>query len=76
MLKKYILRRDIKRCQREIELLEQKRTRSQAALIEAILTNSTPGDEDTDYFNRFTKQIENQREKMHRLTRELEELEK
>lgn len=76
MLKKYFLRRDIKRCQREIELLEQRRTRSQAALIEAILTQTTPGDEDADYFNRFTQQIEYQRAKMHELKSELDKLEK
>ena len=74
MFKKYRIRRDIRRCQREIELLEQKRTRSQAALIESILTQTAPSDTDTDYFNRFTQQIENERARMHKLIKELEEL--
>lgn len=54
-----------------IQLLEKKRIRSQAALIEAILTNTVPSDEDVDYFNRYTEEIEKLRECIHELKKEL-----
>ena len=56
------------------ELLEQKRTRSQAALVEAILLKTTPKDGDVDYFNQFTRQIEEERAHLHELMTELESL--
>ena len=74
MFRKARIRRDIKRCLREIELLEHKRERSQAALIEAILTQTSPSDTDADYFNRFTAQIEANRARIQKLQEELETL--
>ena len=61
------LKREIKKSRRMIELLEQKRSRSQAALVEAILTHSTPADDDVDFFNMYTERINAEREKMHAL---------
>ncbi len=74
MFKKMKLKREIENCKKEIEMLEQKRTRSQAALVEAILRQTSPKDSDVDYFNRFTAKIEEERERLHQLMGELEKL--
>lgn len=74
MFKKAKLRRGIKKCKKQILAIEQKRSRSQAALVEAILTNSTPSDEDVDFFNRYTAQIEEIRRAMHELEIQLKNL--
>ncbi len=76
MFKKMSLKRRIDRCKRNIAHLEQKRSRSQAALVEAILTHSVPNDDDVDFFNRFTDLINSERSNMHILMKELEELNK
>ena len=74
MFKKSKLKKDIKKAQKTIEVLEKKRTRSQAALVEAILTQKSPDDSDVEYFNRFTELIEAERNRMHNLMKELENL--
>ena len=74
MFRKMKLRKEIRKCRKRIEAFEKKRTRSQAALTEAILTQSQPNDSDVDYFNLFTQLIEREREKMHGLTEELNRL--
>jgi hypothetical protein len=65
------IKAEIKRSKRIIEELESKRSRSQAALVEAILTNKTPDDDDVEWFNRYTTLIEEERNKMHELTKKL-----
>ena len=75
MFKKMKLKKEIESCKKRITELEQKRSRSQAALVEAILTHTEPNDKDVDFFNMFTHQIEEVREEMHAKMRELEELE-
>lgn len=74
MREKRILNKKIAQCKAKIEELEQKRSRSQAALITAILSNTTPDDEDVEYFNKFTAEIDAQRELMRALIAELESL--
>lgn len=74
MLQKTKLKRAISASRKKILLLEQKRTRSQAALVYALLNHTSPNDEDIEYFNRFTVQIETEREHMHELMAELEKL--
>ena len=59
----------------EIELIEKRRSRSQSALVEAILSNKVPNDEDVDYFNTYTSQINSLRELIHQLQDELKSLE-
>ncbi len=76
MFKKLKLKREIEKSKNMISLLEQKRTRSQAALVEAILKHTSPDDKDVDFFNQFTAQIEEERERMHKMMKELEELSK
>ena len=57
----------IKKYKKQIAMIEKKRIRSQAALIEAILQNKSPSDTDVDYFNQYTAQIDYFREKIHEL---------
>ena len=75
MFEKMKLKSSIKKCKERIEKIEQKRSRSQAALVTAILSHTQPDDRDVDYFNQFTAQINEERDRMHRLMKELEELE-
>ena len=74
MFEKSKLKKEIKKAKSNIEMLEKKRTRSQAALVEAILTQQSPDDSDVEYFNRFTELIEAERKKMHELEKQLEVL--
>jgi hypothetical protein len=74
MREKRILNKKIAQCKASIEELEQKRSRSQAALITARLSNTAPDDEDVEYFNKFTAEIDAQRELMRALIAELESL--
>ena len=75
MFEKSKLKKAIKNSKDRIAEIEQKRTRSQAALVEAILRHTEPDDRDVDFFNQFTTQIEEERENLHRLQKELEALE-
>ena len=74
MFKKMKLKRAIKKSKKQIDFLEQKRTRSQAALVTAILQHTTPKDGDVDYFNHYTQKIEEERDRMHKLMDELSAL--
>lgn len=74
MFRKVKLKKQIRACIREINILEQRRSRSQAALISAILTGTTPADDDVDYFNRYTAQINETRDRLHQLQQEYETL--
>ena len=75
MFRQMRLKSKIKQCQNNIADLERRRARSQAALVEAILTHTSPSDEDVDFFNKFTAEITDQRDEMHRLQAELKKLE-
>ena len=74
MFKKLRLKRLIKGCKKRISYLEQKRYRSQAALVAAILSHTTPDETDVEYFNNYTGQINATRDKMHEYQSELEQL--
>lgn len=76
MFRKMMLKSKIKKCRKNITELERRRARSQAALVEAILTHTAPDDEDVDFFNKFTAEIDGQRDEMHRLQAQLKQLEK
>ncbi|HBR31138.1 MAG: hypothetical protein PHD46_05215 [Eubacteriales bacterium] len=67
MFEKIRIKNQIKKLKKEITLNERKRARSQAALIEAILQNTSPSDDDVDFFNYYTEQINNSREKISNL---------
>lgn len=72
MFQKRKLRKQIRQAKENIEALEQKRTRSQAALVSALLKNEVPRDEDVDYFNHFSERIDQERERLQALTKEYE----
>ena len=74
MMKKSKLKKEINASRKKILMLEQKRTRSQAALVYALLNHTTPNDSDIEYFNQFTVQMENERVHMHELRAELEKM--
>lgn len=74
MFEKLKLKRGIAKYKRRIQEIEQKRARSQAALVDAILLHKTPTDEDVDYFNRYTAEIEEIRCKMQELEIRLKNL--
>lgn len=76
MFQKRKLLKQIKLSKNTILGLEQKRSRSQAALVNAILRNEIPDDEDVDYFNRFSEMIDKEREHLRALTEEYEALAK
>ena len=70
------LKKQIKKSIAKIEEIEQKRYRSQSALVTAILNNTQASDEDVDFFNQYTAQINEERDHLHALKKELEALEK
>ena len=72
IFKKRRLKKGIKKCMARIEELERRRSRSQAALVEAILTRTDAHDDDVDYFNRFTAKIDEERDRLHALQKELD----
>ena len=74
MFEKMKLKKAIKQSKERIAEIEQKRTRSQAALVEAILRHTEPDDRDVDFFNQFTAQIDEERANLHRLMKEYEAL--
>ena len=71
MFEKYKIRKQIKVIRHRIAFLEQKRARSQAALVDAILRKVEPNDADVEYFNQFTAEIERLRSEMRDLEQEL-----
>lgn len=74
MSKKTDLKKAIADSLKEIELLERKRTRSQAALVDAIISNQKPREEDIKYFKAYTALIESERENLQRRQAELAKL--
>ena len=74
MFEKIKLKKEIKKSKERIEAIEQRRTRSQAALIQALMNHTDPDDRDVDFFNQFTSQINEERDRLHKLQKKLEEL--
>lgn len=75
MSKKGQLKRQIADSEREIAALEQKRERSQSALMHAMLMKTKPNPEDERYFKVFSQLIDNEREHLRSLYAELNSLE-
>ena len=76
MSKKSKLKKEIDDLEREIEVLEQKRERSQTAVIRALITNTKASQEDVQYFLTFSNLIDNDRESLRKLYAELDGLTK
>ena len=74
MSKKSKLKKEIDDIEREIEALEQKRERSQIAVIRAMMQGLKPDPEDQRYFLTFSALIDNERDNLRRLYVELADL--
>ncbi len=74
MSKKSQIKRAIGDSEREIAALEQKRGRSQSALMTAMLRGVKPDPADEEYFRVFSTLIDNERENLRHLYAELEVL--
>ena len=70
------LKRKIRKLKIQIEELEKKRSRSQSALVDSILSNRMPEDQDVDYFNRYSERINADRERIRGLEKKLQEMKK
>ena len=55
-------------------MLEIKRSRSQAALIESLISRQTPDEEEMQFFRTFTADIEVKREQLLKYMKQLEQL--
>lgn len=71
MSKKSQLKKAIDDSEKEIEALEQKRERSQIAVMRAMVSGTQPSPEDMQYFTVFTQLIDNERENLRKLYAEL-----
>ncbi len=50
-------KKEIKKCRATIEEIERKRSRSQSALVQAILLQEEPNEADVEWFNKYTGEI-------------------
>lgn len=76
MSKKSELKKAIAESEKEIETLEKKRLRSQTALLESFLDHTQPSDRDAEYFRVYSSLIKLERENLHKLKEELDNLNK
>ena len=67
MFEKMKLKNAIKTTKKQIAEVESKRIRSQGALVQAILEQKDPDDEDVEFFNKYTAEIDALREKLEEL---------
>ena len=68
------LKKEIKVCRQTIEEIERKRSRSQSALVQAILLQETPNEMDVEWFNKYTGEITACRNHMIDLQKKLDSL--
>ena len=74
MNEKRRLKKEIKRCRLTIEEIERKRSRSQSALVQAILLQEEPNEMDVEWFNKYTGEITACRNHMIELQKKLDSL--
>lgn len=68
------LKKEIKVCMQTIEEIERKRSRSQSALVQAVLLQETPDESDVEWFNKYTGEITACRNHMVELQKKLKSL--
>ena len=51
------LKKEIRLCMNTITEIERKRSRSQSALVQAILLQEQPDETDVEWFNKYTGEI-------------------
>lgn len=71
---KHKLRKEIKLCRQTIDEIERKRSRSQSALVQAVLLQETPDERDVEWFNKYTGEITACRNHMVDLQKKLDSL--
>jgi len=74
MNEKSKLKKEIKKCRQTIEEIERKRSRSQSALVQAILLQEEPNERDVEWFNKYTGEITACRNHMSELQKQLDSL--
>lgn len=74
MSEKRNLARQIQLLEGEIKELEVKRSRSQACLIESLISHEEPNETEVQFFRTFTAEIELKRETLFKLTNQLSKL--
>ena len=74
MSEKSKLKKEIKMCRQTIEEIERKRSRSQSALVQAILLQEEPDERDVEWFNKYTGEITACRNHMIELQKKLNSL--
>ncbi len=74
MSEKRDLAKEIRMIEAEIQSLEIKRSRSQAALLEALISKKDPDPADVEYFRAYSAQIEVKRDRLKQVTARLEKL--
>ena len=68
------LAKEIRVLEEEIRMLEVKRSRSQASLLDALISKKDPDETEIQFFRTFTADIEVKRERLLKLTKQLEKL--
>lgn len=68
------LEKEIQLLEAEIQNLEVKRSRSQASLIEAIISRRDPDESEVEFFRNFTNEIDVKRERLITVKKQLDEL--
>ena len=68
------LKREIKLCMQTIQEIERKRSRSQSALVQAVLLQETPDERDVEWFNKYSGEITACRNHMIELQKKLNSL--
>ena len=71
MSEKRKLKKEIKLCMQTIQEIERKRSRSQSALVQAILLQEEPNENDVEWFNKYTGEITSCRNHMIELQKKL-----
>ena len=68
------LKKEIRLCMNTIKEIERKRSRSQSALVQAILLQEQPDETDVEWFNKYTGEITACRNHMIELQKKLKSL--
>lgn len=74
MLRRSKLVREINTLEKEIQLLEGKRSRSIAVLLEALISKTVPNETDVQFFRTYSANIEVKREQLQKLYAQLDNL--
>ncbi len=74
MSKKSELKKAIAESERTLEELEQKRIRSQSALLQAYINQAAPPEADSEIFNLYSQLIDLERKHLNNLKEELDNL--